>query len=207
MVASMSALAIMTLYALFLGVSFGVIYDVFRISRAFLGVSYGGKSAAYLYEKEYPLIGKLEIKQSKFKSGFLNVAIIFGDILFFTVCGLIFAIFIYYANDGIFRFQALASIFVGFFAYYMTFGRLVIAFAEIICIFLKIITKIFLFAIAFPFKIMYNILVKLYNRLFAITFARILLKIRHRSTERKMNAILKQASNGFLENFMKGQDS
>lgn len=207
MVQSMSALAAMILYAFFLGVAFGVLYDVFRISRAFLGVSYGGKSAAYLYEKEYPLIGKLENKQGKLKRGILLTAVIFGDLIYFTICGLIFAIFIYYANDGIFRIGALMAVGGGFFAYYITVGRLIIAFAEIICIFLKIITKIFLFAIAFPLKIMYNIFIKLYNRLFAITVGRFLLKIHRKSSERRMKVMLKQASGGFLENFMKGQDA
>ncbi len=207
MVQSMSALAAMIFYSLFLGVSFGVLYDIFRISRAFLGVSYGGKSAAYLYEKEYPLIGRLEIRKGKLKDGFIFVAVMLGDILYFILCGLIFAVFIYYTNDGIFRFGALAAVLVGFLAYYMTFGRLIIAFAEIICIFLKIITKIFLFAIAFPFKIMYNILIKLYNRLFGVPLGRFLLKIRRKASERKMKAMLKQASNGFLHNFVKGQDA
>ncbi len=207
MVQSMSALAAMTLYALFLGFAFGALYDAFRISRVFLGMSYGGKSASYLYEKEYPLIGKLKNKQGKLKNGLLMAAVIFGDIIYFTVCSLIFTVFIYYTNDGIFRFGALASVFCGFFAYYMTFGRLVIAFAEIICIFLKIITKIFLFAIAFPFKIMYNILVKLYDRLFGIPLKRFLLKIRLKSTDRKMKAIMMQAVDGFLQNFTKGQDA
>lgn len=207
MVQSMSALSAMTLYALILGIAFGALYDVIRISRVFLGVSYGGRSASYLYEKEYPLIGKLEKGQGKLKKGFLTTAVIFGDIIYFTVCGAIFTVFIYYTNDGIFRFSALAAVFFGFFAYYMTFGRLVIAFAEIICIFLKIITKIFLFAIAFPFKIMYNILVKLYNRLFGIPLMRFLLKIRRKSTERNMKSIMMQATDGFLKNFTKGQDA
>lgn len=207
MVQSMSALATMTLYAFFLGIVFGVIYDVFRISRAFMGVSYGGKSAAYLYEREYPLIGKLVLGQGKLKKGIIFVAVVLGDVLFFSVCGLMFAVFIYYTNDGIFRFSALVAVFIGFFTYYITIGRLVIAFAEIICIFLKIITKIFLFAIAFPFKIMYNILIKLYNRLFGIPLERLLLKIRRKVTKRKMKVMLKQASNGFLQNFKKGQDA
>ena len=207
MVQSMSALTAMILYALFLGIAFGAFYDVFRISRVFLGISYGGRSASYLYEKEYPLIGKLEKRQGKLKRGFLMTAVIFGDIIYFTVCGSIFSIFIYYTNDGIFRFGALAAVLCGFFAYYTTLGRLVIAFAEIICIFLKIITKIFLFAIAFPFKIMYNILIKLYNRLFGAPLKRFLLKIRRKSTERKMKAILAEAADGFLENFTKGQDA
>lgn len=200
MVQSMSALAAMILYAFFLGIAFGALYDAFRISRVFLGVSYGGKSAMYLYEKEYPLIGKLQNKQGKLKKGFLMTAIISGDIIYFTVCGLIFSVFIYYTNDGIFRFGAFAAVFGGFFAYYLTFGRLIISFAEIICIFLKIFTKIFLFAIAFPFKIMYNILAKLYNRLFGIPFKRFLLKIRQKSTERKMKIIMEQAAEGFLKN-------
>ena len=200
MVQSMSALAAMILYAFFLGIAFGTLYDAFRISRVFLGVSYGGKSAMYLYEKEYPLIGKLQNKQGKLKKGFLMTAIISGDIIYFTACGLIFSVFIYYTNDGIFRFGALAAVLGGFFAYYLTFGRLIISFAEIICIFLKIFTKIFLFAIAFPFKIMYNILDKLYNRLFGIPFKRFLLKIRQKSTERKMKIIMEQAADGFLKN-------
>ena len=207
MVQSMPALAAMTLYAFFLGIAFGVLYDAFRISRVFLGVSYGGKSASYLYEKEYPLIGKLKKGQGKLKKGFLITAVIFGDIIYFTVCGLIFSVFIYYTNDGIFRFGALVAVFCGFFAYYMAFGRLVIAFAEIICIFLKIITKIFLFAIAFPFKIMYNILIRLYNRLFGIPLMRFLLKIRLKATERKMKSIMIEAADGFLKKFTKGQVS
>ncbi|MBR3967285.1 MAG: spore cortex biosynthesis protein YabQ [Clostridia bacterium] len=207
MVASMSSLANMTLLAFFLGIVFGILYDAVRISRAFIGHSYGGRSAAYLYEREYPLIGKLEKKTGKFKTGFLTAMVIFGDIIYFTVCGLIFTVFIYYTNDGTFRFQSLLAVIVGFFSYYLTFGRLVIACAEIICIFLKIIIKIFLFSIAFPFKIMYNILIKLYNWLFGIVFAPLLCKIHRKSTERKMKKLLNDASNGFLQNFMKGQDA
>ena len=205
---SMVSLARMTLWALLMGIAFGIFYDVIRISRVMVGVTYGGivrKSADRLYSIEYPLIGKIKRKESTLKGRFMGFHVAVGDLIFCTVVGGVLCIFFYYTNDGIFRWQALAASALGFFAYYKTVGALVISFAEIIYIFLKIFTKILLFAIAFPFRIMYNILIKVLNTIFGTPLRWFLKKIHVRATRRKMARLLIEADSGFLQNFLKGQ--
>ena len=203
----MVTIAKMTLWALFLGIAFGAFYDVIRISRVMLGVSYGAakRSTEFLYSRKYPLIGMLIKKDSPFKERALNIIVALGDILFCLLTGAAFCIFLYYTNDGIFRWQALAAVFLGFFIYYKTIGVLVISFAEIICIFLKIITKIFLYAIAIPFKIMYNILVKVSKAVFGVPARLVLKRFRLVITDHKMKKLIADSADGFLEGFMKGQ--
>jgi hypothetical protein len=52
------------------------------------------------------------------------VLIFIKDILFFTVAGAIVAVFVYWTNDGQFRFLALAGLFTGFLCCRRTLGRL-----------------------------------------------------------------------------------
>lgn len=205
MTVSMAALARMTFYAFLLGIALGAVYDLFRITRVMLGVSYGGRSAEHLYSREYPLIGKLKRKSGGLKKGLLSVFVAVGDILFSVLAALSFSVFIYYTNDGIFRFQALLALVGGFILYYKTVGALVISFAEIICIFLKIIAKIFVYAIAIPLGIMYNILVRLLKRFFGVPLAWLSRKVRLILTERKMKLLMHEASFGFLQKYLKGQ--
>lgn len=207
MAVSMTVIARMTLYAFFLGIALGAFYDLVRISRVLAGVSYGGKSAERFYEKKYPLIGKLKRKKGALRKGFTEIFVAVGDILFFTFAGIVFAVFIYYTNDGIFRFHALFASALGFLLYHGTLGVIIISFAEIISIFLKIFIKIFLYAIAFPFKIMYNITIKLVKRVFGVPYAWFSRKARLFATERRLKILRRKASFGFLEKFLKGQDN
>ncbi|MBE6538988.1 MAG: hypothetical protein E7671_05950 [Ruminococcaceae bacterium] len=205
---SMSALWRMITFAFLLGIGFGVLYDVFRITRVMAGVEYAGigkKSTDRLYSIKYPFIGKLEKKEGKIRKRFLHLFVGIGDIIFCLIIGVAFSIFLYYSNDGIFRWQAAAAGFLGFFLYYRTLGTLVIYFAEIICIFLKIIIKILLYAIAFPFRIMYNILVKVSKAVLGVPVAWILKKIRLKNTEHTLKTLLATSSSGFIEKYLKGQ--
>ncbi|MBQ8207736.1 MAG: hypothetical protein IJZ89_03270 [Clostridia bacterium] len=201
---SMMSLARMTLLAFALGLCLGALYDVFRITRVMFGVSYGGKSADHLYSREYPLIGKLKRKKSLVHRRFLDIIIAVGDVFFCLIAGSAFSVFIYYTNDGIFRFQAFAAAVFGFFVYYKTLVSIIIFFAEIICICLKIITKIFLYTIAFPFKIMYNIFITLVRKVFGIPFRWISFRLRLILTDRRMKALMADASSGFLKKYLKG---
>ncbi len=205
---SMLVIGKMTLWAFFLGIGAGVFYDIIRITRVMIGVRYDTlkRQTDFLYSKKYPLIGMLPRKESKFKNGLTTVIIAAGDIFFFTVMGVAVSIFLYYTNDGIFRWQVAAFSLLGFFCYYMTFGKLVISFAEILCIFLKIITKILLFTIAFPFKIMYNIIVKVSKVIFGIPFGFVLLGVYKRITSHNTKKITTLSSKGFIESFLKGQE-
>lgn len=201
---SMTELARMIALAFVFGAVMGAVYDVFRITRVLIGVSYGGRSADHLYQIEYPLIGKLKKKDNGIKRGFTDIIIGIGDIIFCLLAGSAFSVFIYYTNDGIFRFHAFFASFLGFVVYYKTLGALIISFAEIIAIFLKIIIKILLYAIAFPFRIMYNIFIKLLRKVFGAPFALARLKISAFFTDRKMKELMKNAESGFLKEYLKG---
>ena len=204
----MLSLGKMVLYAFFLGVGFGVLYDVFRIMRVVVGVEYLGvakKSTDYLYSRKYPLIGKIERRENKAKKYFLDIFVGVGDIIYCLFIGGVFCIFLYYSNDGIFRWHALAAASCGFFIYYKTLGAILITFAEIICVFLKIISKILLFAIAFPFKFMYNIIISILKALFKPIAKFFILRYRRIATKHRMKVLLAEAKSGFLENLVKGQ--
>lgn len=198
----MLSLGKMVLYAFFLGVGFGFLYDVFRITRVVVGVEYLGvakKSTDYLYSRTYPLIGKIERRENKAKKYFLDIFVGVGDIIYCLLVGVAFCIFLYYSNDGIFRWHSLAAAVCGFFVYYKTLGAILITFAEIICIFLKIISKILLFAIAFPFKFMYNIIISILKFLFRPISKAFVLRYRRIVTQHKMKILLVKAKSGFLE--------
>ena len=57
-------------------------------------------------------------------SSFLgSMCLAIRDIIFFSVCGVIFSVFIYYSNDGKVRFMAVAGVLFGFFAFYVSVSR------------------------------------------------------------------------------------
>lgn len=197
------SLAKMTLYALFLGVFLGVAYDVVRITRVTVGVRYGGfaeKSTDKLYEINFPLIGKLK-KRGKGKLGrkMTAVFVFSGDLLFFSACGAVFCIFLYYTDSGMFRWQALAAAVLGFFVYYKTVGTLVISSAEIICIFVKIFVRILLKSIEIPIGFMYNIIVKVSKAVYSVTFGRAVKRYRRRKTRAVMRKMLAAAGTNYFE--------
>ena len=159
----------MTLYAFFLGLTIGVLYDLIRISRMMIGISYSREERgpiARLYSIEYPVIGRLTRTKSDGNSLFSYLYVGVGDVLFCLLSGSLFCVFLYLFNDGIFRWQAFVFCALGFFAYYNTLGKIVIYFAEFFVIFLRILTKFLAFAIAFPFKIVYNIGIKVVRPIF-----------------------------------------
>ncbi|MEE0970514.1 MAG: spore cortex biosynthesis protein YabQ [Clostridia bacterium] len=205
---SMIVLGKMTLWAFFLGIAFGIFYDVIRITRVMLGVTYGTAkgSAEFLYSRTYPLIGQIIRKESKAKEKLLTFIVAAGDVIFCTVMGASFCIFLYYTNDGIFRWQAVAATAIGFFVYYKTIGAIILYFAEIISIFLKILTKILLYAIAFPFRIMYNIVIRMLKAVFGKPFEWCRIKFLHRTTKAKMKKLQLSSATGFLEDYLKGQE-
>ncbi len=59
------------------------------------------------------------------ESSFGLIIIFIKDILFFTLAGAVFSVLIYWANDGQFRFLALAGVVIGFIICHRTLGRLI----------------------------------------------------------------------------------
>ncbi len=142
------------LYILFislvLGVFLGVVYDFFRIRR----VSYSvGKKSNNIRER-------------------VEVAIIaFEDILYSLICSIVVCIFIFYTNSGKFRALALFGALAGFYIYYKTVGRLVIACSEKIIRFVKYILRKIYTIFLLPLLHIATFLIKItIGRLFSVVF-------------------------------------
>lgn len=199
---SLGLLARMTLYAFFLGIAFGAVYDVVRITRVMLGVRYGGRmrSADALLEKNYPLIGRVQRKNGGRLCAFLRNAYVFvSDLVYFTAAGVVFCVFIYYTDSGIFRWQAPAALALGFFVYYRTIGVAVISFAEVVCAAIKIFVKISVKAIAIPIMFMYNIVAAVSKKIFDASFGTFIFLYKRRKTKLFMKKLLLGADEIFGE--------
>ena len=144
-------------------------------------------------------------RESKIKDGVVCALVCIGDVLFSLLAGALFCVFLYFFNDGIFRWQALVFCVFGFFVYYNTVGRLVISLAEFFVIFLRILTKFLAFSIAFPFKMVYNIIIKVAWCIIMPPLNKIKRRSRVRNTRKRLDMLSAEAASGFIEFYMKGR--
>ena len=98
---------VLILYSAVIGAVIGSLYDIFRMLRIALPERIRGTRAE-------------------------TVIVFFQDILFWIITSLIFIIFIYHANKGHARLIMIASACMGFAVYYITLGRVVIFFSDVI---------------------------------------------------------------------------
>ncbi len=189
------------LYAFLLGVFFCVAYDLLRLTRVMMGVSYAKDNgrAAFIYKIKFPLIGYYKKNNNKLKTAFVNTVIFIEDLIYFSFLGIAFSVFVFYANEGKIRISLLISAILGFLVYFNTFGRLFVSFFEIIANFLKIFIKIFVFSIAFPIKIVYNIISRFLVRAFGRVYGFFYFKIQVRKSNKLMLNYKKSAADFFLK--------
>lgn len=145
-------------YALLCGLGCGVLYDLFRLTRVFLGITEYSQTGLRLYDRPFPLIGMLRrprsgriVRAAQFWTVFV------GDVLYALIVGCLFSVFLYVAASGCFRWFYLFSIGVGFFAYYFTVGKLVMAVSDmLVCIF-RICLRYVLFFLMVPLRFVVKI--------------------------------------------------
>ncbi len=119
-------------YGLCIGVFAGALYDVLRIRRIAASKGrYGQK------RKPAPLDGYFAPPPKEKFWSFDATLIFFGDFAFLATLGVAISILIFYENDGVLRWYALAACAVGFFAYRMTVGKLVMKTSDAILAKLK----------------------------------------------------------------------
>ena len=151
---------LLVLQSFLCGVLLGGIYDMFRISRLLAGITpLSGKSGDALYEKEYPVIGRLSQRAVKAKKLYA-VILFFEDILFMLIAAGILLVLLFFRNDGKFRLIVPVLSLFGFFCYYISIGRLVIYFSSYIVLFLRLITAYSIHFLLLPFKLAQKLLKK-----------------------------------------------
>lgn len=142
-----------SLYSVIMGAVFGLIYDIFRISRIFFGINYVNRFTEKIKNIKLPLIENPMIRESKIRNeSFKSVVVGIGDILYFTVITPIAVIFVYHFNNGNVRWYIIAGIAIGFTVSYFTVGKIIISVSEYIVFFIKIFFSYVSYFILSPLK-------------------------------------------------------
>ncbi len=116
--------------SLLFGVALGGLYSLLRISRLLLGVRYPEESGGFR-GISLPLLADKTAKRflKRKREGMLFLPILLGDLLFFILFALGYAVFLYALHSGVFRLFSLIGVLVGFFLWDLTLGRLILRFS------------------------------------------------------------------------------
>ena len=118
------------LASLFVGGLLGIVYDVMRISRVLMGINrYREAAKAPLFRPHFykPRDPKPQRKAWKALKWAVVAVQDFAFCLFGGVC---ISLLLFSHNNGEFRGMVLVGVIVGFFSYYLTLGKLLIASSE-----------------------------------------------------------------------------
>ena len=146
---SQADLARLFLCAFLLGAGLGMIYDVFRITRVFLGVHYSRRMAKRLRNISFPLLPK---RGERRESRLLGPVIFLQDLIFCVFCGISLVLLFYEVNSGKFRLSATFCVGGGFLLYRVTLGRIVMLFSEAIAYGIEIFVRYLFFFFMFPWR-------------------------------------------------------
>lgn len=128
-------------FAVLFGVLAGVLYDFLRVLRILCGVRTGEAKIAPL-RRPLPFLPAdfFERKPAGRGRRIFHVTLVFlCDLLWLPTVGALFSVFVYWQNDGVFRFYMLFAAFLGFLLYIRTVGRLVLHIAERLALLLRIL--------------------------------------------------------------------
>ncbi len=138
--------------ALLLGVLYGVLYDAVRVLLVLLGAR-SAKVAPWAAGLRLPALPADFATRGKVRLPRTTLVLLFVLEFFYALlCGAAFILFVYVQNDGVVRFYFIACAAVGFFAYYLSLGRLVMAITGVIAYFLRVVFFYLSLAVCVPMR-------------------------------------------------------
>lgn len=147
------------------GIIAGALYDIVRIIRCCLGISYTDSAPKWLSNIKLPLLPHEGIKG---KTSPIREVIIIGvtDILYFIVLTVFMCIFAYAVNKGKMRWFIYFFALLGFFTYYITVGRLIIRVSSVASFVLRaFFLYIFLFLFV-PVRVIFRLARYTYSKIY-----------------------------------------
>lgn len=149
--------AALFVYALFIGVLIGAVYDLFRVARIALTFGRGSESRLGLKCIEN-LISRISAsgdgtnhkKPNKIIVHADFIVVLVCDILFFLATAVVSIVFLYQANYGQPRLYVLISAILGFVAYYNTVGRCIAFTAGLIISVFRLIYVLLVYRLVTP---------------------------------------------------------
>lgn len=169
---SQTLLGLMYVWGVAVGALWGVIYDVFRLSRKAFG--FGACKRAW------------------------QKAVLFAeDVLCGLVGGVILLLLLYYTNNGQFRGLAPLGMLSGFFVYEYTVGRLVRLCLDWLIAVVKRVVRLAVRCVCLPFRLLYRLYERLIGRRLKEGCQRRLLRHLEDMTRRTGERHIREASVGF----------
>lgn len=186
--------------AVLFGVLCGVLYDGVRILRVLLGVRYGGVVSARLQTLRFPLLPHDFAARAPGRAGVRaqRVLIFVGDFLYMALLGALFCVFVYWQNDGVFRLYLLIGAVLGYTAYYLSVGCLVLASAESVALVLRLLFAYLFLLVRAPLLFLFRWLVRAAKWVGRGLLALFLFAYRPLFARRAAALRLRRAGRGFL---------
>ena len=144
-------------YAVVFGLFAGVFFDLIRMLRSSICFSFlrNGKTER-LFRKEWPVIGRMPQREWDEKR---EVAVCFiTDMLFWIILSISAVLFLFFFNDGIFRWFFAAGAVIGFSLYYLSLSRIILIFFHYVLFFLKLFFRYILHFLSIPFIMLSRVL-------------------------------------------------
>lgn len=182
-------------YSLLWGLALGAINDVSRIIRVFLGVRYSKRR----FDKLYSLLKFEKRIKVKKNSILLNIVILLQDIVLFVIAAFGIVILNYYLNDGEIRIFTVASMLIGSVLWYMTLGKLMIAFSEPIVVLIKFVVYSIIKFICIPMRYIIMLVARVYKKICAKVIKTIANNRNMRYNNRKKRYYTELSSLGFID--------
>lgn len=181
------------------GVLLGIIYDIFRILR----ISRSGNikiDNKKLQKLMPPRILRFK-KPSRFLRSANNVLIFTEDILFWLIAFIVDILFIYKINNGEIRVEFIIFFLLGFWAYHISAGKLIIHISKYIIFLFRCLISGIVYIIIYPLKKICGYIFKVLRLFYKNTFVRLIesmIKAENRLySEKTKKALLKASFEGF----------
>ncbi len=157
-------------YSVVVGLLLGALYDLFRLTRTFLGIGIDYREKKLLSELSPPIIGKREQRRGHALGRAAGYAAVFVfDIVYMAAATAVTVIFVYHAHSGTPRGFALIGEAAGFFVYMKTAGKLTSELAAYIFFLVDTAVRYVIFFTVTPIRALLVRAARLAARLYKVT--------------------------------------
>lgn len=162
---------LIVLNSVILGLIFGAIYDIIRISHIMCAIaSYSGENRG----------------MRSCKAAFLIFAA--GDLVYVIVVSVMLSFFVYWQNNGVIRSFIVFPCIAGFAVYHVTIGKLVMYFSEAVVRFIRLV---FRYTVAIPVMFLLKIVRKTVRLIYSVTIGKLVFALGEKYDSHRTDLFLK----------------
>ena len=191
------------LCAFLFGVGVGALYDLYRVLLVLFSLLPSDKSRGL--PQKLPLLPPKWLIKRTGKAGARarGILLFLSDTLFAVTSGILFTLFLYAENDGIFRLYLFLGVALTFILYLLTVGRIVFRAAGFLSVYLHIFLLYVAFLLTLPFRLLLFVGAFLWRKILSPVLVRlsapIFRHLRYTSARRRYTRALRAAFDSFKD--------